>query len=89
MRTPGRPSPLRARRLLRGWTLYELQCATGIQEPELSRIERGRVLLKNSVLLRLAAAYATSADRLADEQARWLQRSRILRSPGAPGDGTP
>jgi transcriptional regulator with XRE-family HTH domain len=76
MRTVGRPSPLRARRLLRGWSLYELQLATGIQEAELSLIERGRAPLKNSRLVRLATAYQTNADRLAAEQDRWLQQSR-------------
>jgi transcriptional regulator with XRE-family HTH domain len=77
---------------LRGWTLYELQLATGIQEPELSRIERGRVALKTRALFRLATAYQTDADRLAAEQERWLQRSRAsverrLLPPGSAPDG--
>src|SRR4029453_19116250 len=69
---PGvRPSPLRARRLLRGWRLNDLERATGIADTVLSRLERGEHPLLGSWLRRLAAIYDTRADVLAAEHERW------------------
>jgi transcriptional regulator with XRE-family HTH domain len=69
-----RPSPLRARRLLRGLRLRDVERATGIADTVLSRLERGEAVLLGPRLRRLAQFYATPAGPLADEMRRWAYR---------------
>lgn len=69
---PRRPSPLRARRLLRGLRLRDVQRDTGIPDSALSQLERGEMPLLGRRLAALARLYQTPADRLADEMRRWL-----------------
>jgi transcriptional regulator with XRE-family HTH domain len=69
-----RPSPLRCRRLLRGWRLRDVQRLTRISDCTLSEIERGEVPLRGRALHQLATLYATPSQRLLDEMARWSVR---------------
>jgi transcriptional regulator with XRE-family HTH domain len=75
-----RPSPLRARRLLRGLRLRDLENATGIADTMLSALERGEEKLIGPRLRRLAAFYATPPARLVDEMRAWAARTggRVL-----------
>jgi transcriptional regulator with XRE-family HTH domain len=69
-----RPSPLRARRVLRGLRLRDVENATGIADTMLSALERGEAKLLGPRLRRLAAFYATPAARLVDEMRAWAAR---------------
>jgi transcriptional regulator with XRE-family HTH domain len=81
-----RPSPLRARRLLRGLRLRDLANDVDLHETTLSEVERGDTPLRGRVLHRLAAYYQTPSDRLLLEHERWQQRAtRTL--PGRGDDG--
>jgi transcriptional regulator with XRE-family HTH domain len=70
-----RPSPLRARRILRGQRLVDVARATGIADSTLSRLERGEARLVGPVLHELARVYATSPSRLLDEMRAWAARA--------------
>jgi transcriptional regulator with XRE-family HTH domain len=67
-----RPSPLRARRLLRGETLFYVARALEIHETTLSLLERGQRPLLPYMLKKLGALYQTEPSRLASEMARWV-----------------
>src|SRR4029453_16634406 len=69
-----RPSPLRARRLLRGLRLRDVERAIGIPDTVLSALERGEAKLLGPRLRRLATFYATPPARLVDEMRCWLRR---------------
>ena len=69
-----RPSPLRARRLLRGLRLRDVERATGIADTVVSRLERGEAKLLGPRLRRLAEFYQTPPARLADEMRAWTDR---------------
>ena len=77
-----RPSPLRCRRLLRGWRLRDVQRLTRIPDCTLSEIERGEMPLRGRFLHRLATLYATPSQQLLDEMARWSAR-KLTGSTGA------
>jgi len=66
-----RPSPLRARRLLRGLRLRDVELATGIPDTTVSRLERGELSLIGRRLVRLAAFYATPPKAIRDEMDRY------------------
>jgi transcriptional regulator with XRE-family HTH domain len=66
-----RPSPLRARRLLRGETLFYVARALEISEPLLSLLERGQRRLSPPTLEKFAALYQTDPSRLQAEMQRW------------------
>ena len=68
----GRPSPLRARRCLRGQRLIDVAAATGLHAVTLSQLERGERPLTGRSLQLLAKAYATPPERLSLEMTRWL-----------------
>jgi transcriptional regulator with XRE-family HTH domain len=68
---PRRPSPLRARRLLRGMRLRDLSLATGLADALLSALERGEHPLRGRALRVLASYYVTTADGLRAEMERW------------------
>jgi transcriptional regulator with XRE-family HTH domain len=76
-----RPSPLRARRVLRGLRLRDVENATGIADTMLSALERGEAKLLGPRLRRLAAFYATPAARLVDEMRAWAARNDGRRLP--------
>src|SRR4029453_10996093 len=84
MRTRSRPSPLRARRLLRGWTLRDLERATGISGSTLGLGERGELPLRGAVAQQLARVYATPLARLREEMTRWEAAAGV---PAARGGG--
>jgi transcriptional regulator with XRE-family HTH domain len=69
-----RPSPLRARRLLRGLRLRDVERATGIADTVVSRLERGEAKLLGPRLRRIAEFYATPPTRLTDEMREWARR---------------
>ncbi len=69
-----RPSPLRARRLLRGERLRDVARATGLHETYISLAERGDRVLGGRLLVRLAEHYATPAEVLVLEMRRWASR---------------
>jgi transcriptional regulator with XRE-family HTH domain len=71
LRQRERPSPLRARRLLRGQRLYDVGAAIGAHQTMISLVERGQRPLTPPLLARLATYYKTPASRLRDEMARW------------------
>lgn len=71
MTTAMRPSPLRARRLLRGWRLRDLARLTGVHEQQLSLLERAELPLRGRWLGELARVYSTPGDTLRGEMARW------------------
>jgi transcriptional regulator with XRE-family HTH domain len=66
-----RPSPLRARRLLRGARLYDVATALGVHETMVSLLERGQRRLTPALLARFAEYYSTPAARLREEMDRW------------------
>ena len=70
----GRPSPLRARRCLRGQRLIDVAAATGLHAVTLSQLERGTLPLTGRSLQLLAQLYATAPERLTLEMARWLSQ---------------
>jgi transcriptional regulator with XRE-family HTH domain len=70
-----RPSPLRARRILRGKRLRDVAHAIGTTDSALSRLERGEARLVGPVLRELARFYATSPSRLVDEMRAWTERA--------------
>jgi transcriptional regulator with XRE-family HTH domain len=70
-----RPSPLRARRILRGKRLLDVARAIGISETVLSRLERGEARLVGPVLRNLARFYSTPPTRLVDEMRTWAARA--------------
>jgi transcriptional regulator with XRE-family HTH domain len=82
-----RPSPLRARRLLRGARLYDVAQALGVHETTVSLLERGQRALTPQLLGALAAYYATPAAQLRAEMERW----RAVRAdhPAGPPPGGP
>jgi transcriptional regulator with XRE-family HTH domain len=69
---PGRPSPLRVRRLLRGARLRDVAAATGLQMMALSEVERGERPLAGALLRLLSVHYQTAPERLTLEMTRWL-----------------
>ena len=69
-----RPSPLRARRLLRGERLLDVARATGLHETYVSLLERGERPLHGRPLVRLADHYRTAAAQLVAEMERWAAR---------------
>src|SRR5262245_32381548 len=69
-----RPSPLRARRFLRGLRLRDLSNATCVPDAVLSLVERGEIPLRGRVLHQLAHFYSTPAETLSGEMARWYSR---------------
>jgi transcriptional regulator with XRE-family HTH domain len=71
MTTSMRPSPLRARRLLRGWRLRDLSRETQIEQTTLSLIERADLPLRGRWLAQLARVYHTPGDTLRAEMERW------------------
>ncbi len=66
-----RPSPLRARRLLRGLRLRDVGRAADVPDTTLSRLERGELPLIGPWLRKLAAFYATPPDALRREMERF------------------
>jgi hypothetical protein len=69
----GRPSPLRARRCLRGARLVDVSAATGLHPVWLSQVERGERPLTGRSLRLLAELYGTAPERLALEMQRWAR----------------
>jgi len=65
------PSPLRARRLLRGLRLRDVERGTGIPDTTVSRLERGELPLVGRWLAQLAQFYATPPQALRREMERW------------------
>jgi transcriptional regulator with XRE-family HTH domain len=82
--TPPRPSPLRARRLLRGLRLRDVERAIGIADTALSALERGEAKLLGTRLRRLAEFYQTPPARLADEMRAWADRPDARLRGGSP-----
>jgi transcriptional regulator with XRE-family HTH domain len=80
----GRPSPLRARRLLRGGRLRDVAHAIGTTDSALSRLERGEAHLVGPVLRALARFYATPPATLVDQMRAWAARTN---RPGLGGGG--
>jgi hypothetical protein len=70
-----RPSPLRARRLLRGLRLRDVEKATDIPNTTLSRLERAELPLVGYWLTRLARFYAADPSALKQEMERFSARS--------------
>jgi len=62
-----RPAPLRARRLLLGLRLRDVEKATGIPETTLSRLERGETPIVGRWLATLSRFYAVEPSALRDE----------------------
>ena len=71
LRQRERPSPLRARRLLRGERLYDVGAAIDAHPTLISQVERGLRELTPRLVARLAVYYATPAARLLAEMDRW------------------
>ena len=80
-----RPSPLRARRLLRGLRLRDVENATGVRDTTLSELERGETPLIGYRLARLADFYATDPHRLRDEMDRWRAQRGMTSAPSPTG----
>jgi hypothetical protein len=72
-----RPSPLRARRFLRGERLRDTAAATLLPEQYVSQAERGERDLAGRVLHALAIHYQTEATVLVAEMARWRDRETL------------
>jgi transcriptional regulator with XRE-family HTH domain len=68
---PGRPSPLRARRLLRGQRQVDVARAIAVSPMVISMLERGEMELGAPYVARLARHYATAPEQLLAEMARW------------------
>jgi transcriptional regulator with XRE-family HTH domain len=85
-----RPSPLRARRLLRGERLRDVARAIGAHDTVVSLLERGDRPLRGRLLHALAAHYATPAAQLLAEMARWIEREQRAATarPARPMAGT-
>jgi transcriptional regulator with XRE-family HTH domain len=66
-----RPSPLRARRLLRGQRLADVARALRVHATLISLIERGERSFTLCMLNRFAAYYRTPPQRLQAEMDRW------------------
>jgi len=71
-----KPSPLRARRLLRGLVLRQVEDATGISGSMISALERAEVPLRGNRLENLARFYATPPARLVAEMRAWTAHAR-------------
>ncbi len=86
-----RPSPLRARRLLSGHRLRDLELATRIPSTTLSRLERGELRLIGEQLAEIASFYRMSADVLREEMDRFFGHNTNApeRADGAGGEATP
>src|SRR5262245_16227113 len=68
---PGRPSPLRIRRLLRGQRQHDVARAIAVSSTLISQLERGDVPLGGPYLHRLARHFATAPAQLVAEMERW------------------
>jgi transcriptional regulator with XRE-family HTH domain len=66
-----RPSPLRARRLLRGLRLRDVEFATGLTAALVGALERGEFWPSPNAFAALARFYETPVARLAEEMTRW------------------
>jgi transcriptional regulator with XRE-family HTH domain len=83
MTTSMRPSPLRARRLLRGWRLRDLARQTGIHDMTLSLLERAELPLRGRWVTELARIYHTPVETLRGEMARWVAETQPDRAVGS------
>ena len=71
------PSPLRARRLLRGLRLKDVEQVTGIPDTTLSKLVRGEIPLLGLRLRKLADLYETPADILTREMSRFTGQAEM------------